>query len=339
MVIFNTGNPKSDRSNDSRGILGWIIRRKFKFVATLAVIFLLLNAVAFIHAYHFTHFDISSTVQRRTKDQLTLYEKFKVILSGVDNPRPLNKTIPTLPFENIVIQSSVKTSCWLIQAEQGLGTVILFHGYAGTKSSMLDKALVFRELGYHTLLVDLMGSGESEGNTTTIGYHESKQVTDCFNYIKRSGEDNIVLFGTSMGAVAIMKAVHEDTITPQALVLECPFGSLLQTVEARFRMQGIPAFPMANLLVFWGGVQNNFSGFSHRPAVYAKSITMPVLFFYGMKDKKVSAAETYEIFTGLRGSKTLHCFINAGHENYLSRYRYDWQMRIQQFLGVHAKTQ
>ena len=74
------------------------------------------------------------------------------------------------------------------------------------KSSLLDKAEIFLNLGYNTFLVDFMGSGGSDGNQTTIGFYEAEEVKTAFNYLEACGEKNIILFGTSMGAAAIMKA-------------------------------------------------------------------------------------------------------------------------------------
>ena len=38
-----------------------------------------------------------------------------------------------------------------------------------------------------------------------------------------------------------------------AVVVESVFDRLLSTAENRFHSMGIPAFPMARLLIFWGG--------------------------------------------------------------------------------------
>ena len=66
--------------------------------------------------------------------------------------------------------------------------------------------------------VDFMGSGGSEGNQTTIGFLEAKQVKTCFDYLTEKGEKNIFLFGTSMGSVAIMKAISDFDIKPKAII-------------------------------------------------------------------------------------------------------------------------
>jgi len=212
------------------------------------------------------------------------------------------------------------------------GTVLLFHGYGGEKSSMLEKSDIFNNLGYSTLLVDFMGSGKSEGNQTTIGYLEAEQVKSSFEYIKEKGEQHIYLFGTSMGAVAVMKAINDFAINPKSIILECPFGSMYKTVRARFNIMGIPSFPMAELLVFWGGIQNGFWAFSHNPTTYATKINCPTLLLQGGVDKKVSLEETQEIFKNIKAKKYLKIYKNAGHENYLLTYKQEWIKDVERFI-------
>ena len=269
----------------------------------MIILFLLVNLVAFFHAYKFTHFTSAEAVRTVSPENISNVEKLQVILTGVNNPKPLAKKEPSQDYEQVNIQSNVRLEGWEMEADSAKGTVILFHGYGGEKSSMLDKADVFLELGLNVLLIDFMGSGNSEGNQTTIGFQEAENVKSCYDYLVQRGEKNIYLFGTSMGAVAIMKAIQDYQLAPKAIVLECPFGSLYQTTCARFRIMRVPAFPMAGLLVFWGGIQNGYWGFSHNPAEYAKSVTGPALILYGEKDEKVSRGEINEIFTNLPGPK------------------------------------
>jgi alpha-beta hydrolase superfamily lysophospholipase len=89
---------------------------------------------------------------------------------------------------------------------------------------------------------------------------------------------------------------------------------------------------MAGLLVFWGGVQNGFWAFGHNPTEYAKKITCAALLLYGAQDEKVSKEETDAIFTNLKGKKELKIYQQAGHENYLSKYRNEWTKDVEKFL-------
>jgi alpha-beta hydrolase superfamily lysophospholipase len=302
-----------------------------KFIWTVAFAFVLMNIVAIFHSYKFTHFTDSKTEKTQKPEQLNFGEKLKTLFFGVNNPRPINKTKP-INFETIFLQSNKKIECWYSSKDTTNGTVILFHGYGGEKSSMLDKAEIFDSLNYNTLLIDFMGSGGSEGNTTTIGFKEAEQVKTAFDYLTKKGEKNIYLFGTSMGAVAIMKAIKDYDLKPNAIVIECPFGSMYETVSARFKNMNVPTFPMAGLLVFWGGVQNGFWSFNHNPTTYAKSIYCPTLLLFGEKDKNVSRKEIDNIYKNLAGQKTLKTYPIAGHENYLNKYRSEWTKDITTFL-------
>src|SRR5690606_33688061 len=208
-----------------------------------------------------------------------------------------------------------------IKQDNAPGTVLVFHGYLSNKSRMLDKAHEFYNLGYSVLLVDFMGSGGSDGHATTIGYDEAIQVRDAIAYLHQSGTPKIILFGTSMGAVAILRAIHEYKVSPDAIILECPFGTMQQTVAARFDNMNIPTFPMANLLVFWGGAQHGFWAFAHNPQEYAQDVTCATLLMYGAKDKTVSRQETDNIYNNIKGNKQLVIFPEAGHENHLKKYK------------------
>jgi pimeloyl-ACP methyl ester carboxylesterase len=305
-----------------------------RFVKAVIYFSLFINLVAFFHAYKFTHF--SSTARPKTKDvpALSWSNKLGALLFGVSNPRPVNMRTPGVAFEAVYVPSgSERLECWRMRTPDRRGTVALFHGYSGCKSGLLDKAAVFLELGFDVLLVDFAGSGGSTGRCTTIGYREADDVKACLDFLSTDNADPVVLFGTSMGAAAVLCAADRYGIQPAAAVLECPFGSMYATTCARFREMGVPSFPMAGLLVFWGGAQHGFWAFGHNPTTYAQKAHFPVLLLYGEKDAKVSRTETESIFEQLPGTKVLHTYADAGHENYLLRYGHAWCSDVAAFLA------
>jgi alpha-beta hydrolase superfamily lysophospholipase len=291
-----------------------------------------MNVVAIFHAYKFTHFSNNKIEKTKEAVKLSPAQKVVAMTFGVNNPRPENNRFPSQQYKVIRLESNRAIECWSIKADSSKGTVILFHGFSGEKGSMLDKSDAFLSLGYNTLLVDFMGSGGSEGNQTTIGFKEAEQVNSCFDYVSANGEKNIYLFGTSMGAVAIMKAISDHQLKPAGIIIECPFGSMYKTVCARFRTMKVPTFPMASLLVFWGGLQNGFWAFEHNPTEYAKAIHCPTLLMYGEQDEKVSMQEISEIFANFRGKKYLQLYPMAGHENYLTKYKAEWTKDVKAFM-------
>lgn len=291
-----------------------------------------LNMIAYFHAYKFTHFSTDKEWRTDPKE-LSFIQKLETFAFGIDNPRPFNTNKPTRLFHTFVIPHGSDTiECWRVPVENSKGTVLIFHGYAGNKSQMIKESNQFNELGFTTILVDFLGSGGSTGNNTTIGFYESDQVKTVFDLVKKQERERIIMFGTSMGAVAIMKGIYDHSLDPESIILECPFGDMLETVQARFRIMKVPTFPMSHLLTFWGGFQNDFNAFAHNPSDYAKKITVKTMLLYGMKDDRVSLAETESIFENLAGPKELRLYPEAGHESILMKYRSEWIDHVGRFI-------
>lgn len=277
---------------------------------------------------------------RKEHSKLSRYippETLELVL-GKEQMRPENEEMPSQPHEHILFQGKRgQLEGWLIPATNPKGTILIFHGYTRQKSYMLEKSDEMVAMGYNTFLIDFIGSGGSEGVQTSIGYHEATDVTAAFQYIQtRFKNENatlpIYLFGSSMGAVAILKAIYDDDFQPDAILIECPFASMYQAVANRFKLAKIPTFPLAPLLVFWGGAQNWFWGFGHLPTKYAQKVQCPVLLMYGEQDEKVNRSEIDAIYNALNTTKELVIFPNAGHSDYFEQHRSDWANTVSQFL-------
>lgn len=306
-------------------LLKWILR-------LLVLAFIAANAVVIIHAYKFTHFNPNLAPLTKPPSKNIAHNKWESVVLGVDLPKPRAQHLPNFPYENIKIASNEVLDAWYTKLPRSRGTVILWHGFVGEKSNLLNVARGFQTLGYSTLLVDFMGSGATSGVQSTIGFLEAQNVKDVFEYVKSSGEKDIYLFGVSMGAVAIMKAVKDYHLEAKGLILECPFGTMYQTVAARFKLLGLPEYPLAGALTFWGGAINGFNAFNHNPEAYAKAIKLPTLLMFGLKDEFIQRKETDAIFNNLQGPKELVLFEDAKHENYLRKDPLLWKMAVRTFL-------
>lgn len=295
------------------------------------VFFLLLNLFCAWHAWKFTHFT-DTTAPRTNPNRLSALGKLKTVVLGVDNPRPANNGVPPVPYETITLRSDFPLEAWLVRAPRAKGTVVLFHGYSGKKSSMTDRAMILREMGVNTLLVDFRGSGGSGGNYTTVGFQEARDVKAAYDYLRNSGERNIWLLGSSLGAAAVLKAVKDGGVAPKGIILEAPFATLYDATCARFRAVNAPEFPFAGLVVFWGGAIHGFWGFGHQPREDARAAKMPALVVYGEKDERVERWEIDAVFDNLGGRKELVTFPGAGHVNFLSRYRAEWTAALREFI-------
>ena len=73
----------------------------------------------------------------------------------------------------------------------------------------------------NVMLVDFRGCGGSQGDRTTIGWNEAKDVSATLLWVKATlGESAPVLFGHSMGAVAILRAVAVEGVQPRAVIAD-----------------------------------------------------------------------------------------------------------------------
>jgi alpha-beta hydrolase superfamily lysophospholipase len=211
--------------------------------------------------------------------------------------------------------------------------VLAFGGYGGSKEGLLPVAREFHGWGAEVWLVDFRGCGGSEGDVTSIGFHEADDVAAAVREAVGQGSRPVVIYGTSMGAAAILHAVHRRQVQPAALVLECPFDRLLSTVENRFRLMGLPPFPLAHLLVFWGGAQQGFNGFAHNPVAYAASVSCPTLLLQGDRDTRVRLAEANAIAANLGSSGQQVVFAGLSHESYLAAQPDRWRTEVGGFLS------
>jgi pimeloyl-ACP methyl ester carboxylesterase len=217
--------------------------------------------------------------------------------------------------------------------------VILFHGYSAEKTSLLGEARAFLDLGASALLVDFRGSGGSSESYTTVGVHEAEDVAAAMGFAReRLSHGNVFLFGRSMGAAAILRAVHAHGTQPDGVILEAVFDTLLNTVRHRFRAMELPAFPSAELLVFWGGRQWGFDGFGHNPSDYAASVHCPALLMHGERDPRVRLTEARRVFEAIPGLKEFVTFQQSGHESYLSDNANPWRNAVERFIKRSGKS-
>ena len=135
-----------------------------------------------------------------------------------------------------------------------------------------------------------------------------------------------------MGSAAILRAISQHNVKADRIILELPFASLLSAVQKRLENHSIPSFPLAEMFVFWGGIQHGFNGFSHNPVDDAKLVNCPTLILSGKQDKTVNISEVKELYKNLDGSKRLVIFLEAGHELLVTVDKELWQTNVRSFL-------
>lgn len=309
--------------------LGWIF----------IIQFVLLNISAAFYASKFTHLRTPEE-----KDEMAInppaqnvFAKTWRLFSGYRFYKEAVQGTPNFHFTtiNISTSDSLKIECWYSQQDSARGTVILFHGLMGNKSFVLNQAKEFVRRGYNVLMPDTRGHGRSGGNQTSYGYYEAEEVKLAFDYVKSQREQNVYLWGMSMGAVEIMKAMADYNLGAKGLILEMPFGSLQAHIKARLHSMGFPRQPFGYLVTCWIGFEGGFSGPGFQPTKYAKSIHCPVLLQYGIKDQFVNRKEIDNIYNAIpSANKELVIYPDAGHEPLIQKDPVRWEKEIDEFLRI-----
>lgn len=297
---------------------------------------ILINVSAAFHAYRFTHYYDDDKIRNQQSSQGKLLLRTWRMMTGKKLAKSVIQYYPTMPYDTVQLTTSngLKLEAWYIKADSAKGTVILFHGLNANKGNVLPEAFEFLSSGYNTMLVDIRAHGNSDGVVNTIGYKESEEVKLAYDHVSKMGEQNIVLWGMSLGAVIISKAIWQYDLQPKKIILEMPFDRLQDHIKARARISGFPGEPFGFFVSFWTGTEQGYWCYNHKTSRYVKKIKCPVLLQWGSSDEYVLKKETESIFESIGSSnKKLEVYEGAGHMPLVAFDEDKWAKTVNDFLN------
>lgn len=309
-------------------ILKWIVN-------VLLVQLVLINISAAFHAYRFTHYYSDDKIRNQEPSEGKPLLRTWRMMTGKKLAKSLIQYFPDIPYDTIRLTTGngIKLEAWFMRADSAKGTVILFHGLSSNKGNVLSEAFAFNSLGYNTMLVDIRAHGNSEGVVNSIGYRESEEVKLAYDRLVAKGEKNIVLWGMSLGAVIVSKAIWQYDLQPQKIILEMPFNKLEDHIAARARISGFPGEPFGFFVTFWTGLEQGYWGYGHKTSKYVKKINCPVLMQWGSSDGYVLKKETDDVFSAIKSpNKKLEIYQGAGHWPLIQQDEAKWIKTISDFL-------
>jgi uncharacterized protein len=318
------------------------LRSLFRWIFWVVLVqFLLINISAALYAYKFTHLYSPSqkeTDMARPVSENILSKTWRLFTGAKYYKTPVIG-LPSFEYKTVQLKTKkgIPVEAWCSHTDSlSKGTVILFHGLTGNKSLVLVQANEFLRWGYNVMLVDARAHGNSGGSTTTIGFREAEEVNLAYEYVKQRGAKTIFLWGLSVGAVEIIKAVADFGIHPAGILLEMPFGSLEAHIKARISNIGFPGQPFGALVTFWIGMERGFNGLGFDLYDYAHKIDVPVLLQYGSNDGLVSREEVDGIYRALPSvNKKLVVYDQGGHTSLLNIDPAMWRNEVGQFLSKY----
>jgi uncharacterized protein len=230
---------------------------------------------------------------------------------------------------------NLKLNGWLIPASgKPRGVIILCHGRQGTRASMLGYMPWLHRAGYTLLTFDFRASGESEGDTSTIGHHEVRDALGAIAYVKARPE----LRDHSMGgAVAIQAAAKSPEV--RAVVADSPFASLDRAVTYRFQSVFGSSGPLVSEPVrFFGERMGGFDTTTVSPlTAVGKIAPRPLFLIHGTKDTVTSVEDSRLLYDAARGPKDLWLVEGAAHVGARHVAKKEYERRVLSFFGAGLK--
>ena len=319
---------KDKKPRKSLHIVKWIVR-------VLLFQLILINLSAAFHAYRFTHYYDDDRIRNQRSSQGKPLLRTWRLMTGRQLAKSLIRYYPAIPYDTVQLttKKGLKLEAWYMKADSAIGTAILFHGLNSNKGNVLTEAFEFNSLGYNTMLVDMRAHGNSEGVVNSLGHKEAEEVKLAFEQVSKMGEKNIVLWGMSLGAVMISKAVGQYDLQPNKIILEMPFNRLQDHINARAKNSGFPGEPFGFFVTLWAGIEQGYWGYGHKTSEYVKKIDCPVLLQWGNNDEYVSKKEIDKIFASINSTgKRLEIYEGAKHGPLASMHEAKWVEAVSNFL-------
>jgi dipeptidyl aminopeptidase/acylaminoacyl peptidase len=218
-------------------------------------------------------------------------------------------------------------------------TVIYAHGWGSNRGELLADAAMLNGHGYGALLFDFRNSGESEGNATTLGYTEVNDVQGAVDYLLAREDVNperIGLIGHSMGGATVLRAAARIPEV-RAVVAESAYTSLEDNIaEGVERLAGLPAFPFAPLVVWFGELESGINLSQVRPLDDVAQISpRALLLVHGELDGLVGVDNAHTLFEAAGEPKELYIIPNAEHSYLFEADPVTYEQRVAGFLNEY----
>ncbi|NIN68352.1 MAG: alpha/beta fold hydrolase, partial [Anaerolineae bacterium] len=272
----------------------------------------------------------------------------------IKSPEPDQPSSPTeygLPFTEVLFssQDGLTLHGWFIPA-QGVtgfspedddwatgsrGTVVFGHGRFGSKDPDLKYAPWFREAGYNSFLFDFRGHGRSEGNYTSFGFHERKDLLGAIDFLRSKGISSVGVMGFSLGAAVGIStaAVCEDI---QAVIADGTFVALRGALARGARERGVPSWVVRWLgaFILWlAGRRVGGDLEESEPIRWVSEIAPRALFLiHGERDRYISTEDVRRLYEMAGEPKELWIVPDAEHRRAHELYPEEYRRRVLGFF-------
>ncbi len=242
-----------------------------------------------------------------------------------------------MPYENVTVTTSdgYTLAGWFIPPQNG-AVVIAQHGYHGDRSNMLyDADLLYRH-GYGVLMSTFRAHDVNDSELVTFGYLEVQDLDAWYNYLITRTDvnpDKIGILGESMGGmVTIIYAAQNPKL--KAVAVHSAFYSVASTAGTAVKhYTGLPEFPFAPLIVWWGEQIAGFDSSKLDTSRWIGKISpRPILIMMGGKDDHIPIQSGQWLYDAASEPKEYWFVADAAHHGIPEVAPEEYQQRVLQFF-------
>ncbi len=203
------------------------------------------------------------------------------------------------------------------------GAVICLSGIENPSvTAFYGHAREFRDLGLVTLMPDVRGHGDSDGDRICLAYHETADVKAVTEYIKKTYNDiPVIVMGLSMGGAIAIRSIGENEDI-DALVSLSAFSSLQDFIGWHLGRLITPvlAYPARLSTAIYAGIKFDCNGFKDTPLEAIGRLNgRPALMMQSRKDSQVPYL-CFKKLTKRAGTATsdLRTYVVDGDEHFIT---------------------
>lgn len=261
--------------------------------------------------------------------------------------RPIRKRLAVRPSdlgldaEDVRIQGPRGSlAAWYVPPRNGC-VLVCCHGINDNRGQWVPQiARLHERSGYGAIMFDFSGHGESEGDMVTFGAREQLDVKAVLTWLCERGDvdmSRVGMLGYSLGGITATLAAAESQEV-RCLVVESGFADLQTDIGVLFhRFTGLPSFPFANLIVFWGQILSGVKLGEIRPArVIGRLSPRAVYIISDLRDE--IANEPYDgehLYANAGEPKRLWQIPDVGHVRAFEFLPDVWIERVGAFLDEY----
>jgi pimeloyl-ACP methyl ester carboxylesterase len=238
-----------------------------------------------------------------------LYDKGQ---DRINNYKADNQTIKIKTFDGLILQADI------YKISDSAANIIVLHGIRSNRQNMKNLCMRINQNQYNAIALDLRAHGASQGEYTTFGYYEKKDISLLIDRLISDGwKGDFGIWGHSLGGAVALQTLATDKRLRFGII-ESAYADFKEiTNDYSEHFLGFASENLNDFLLMRAGEMAHFPVDAVNPVDYASKINVPVWIAHGSKDMKINPENAIKIYKALpsENHKKLTIVKGANHNN------------------------